>query len=121
MTQDANSAKLKGSLRGQVISPTDEEYDEVRRVWNGMFDRHPRAIARCAGAADVIAAVDHARENDLLVAVRGGGHSFPGYSVCDGGLMIDLSRMKGMRVDPVRRTARAEPGLTWGEFDRATR
>jgi FAD/FMN-containing dehydrogenase len=85
-----------------------------------MIDRRPALIARCAGVADVITCVNVARANNLLMAVRGGGHNIAGHAVCDGGLMIDLSRMKGMRVDPVRRTARAEPGLTWGEFDHET-
>jgi FAD/FMN-containing dehydrogenase len=120
MTPDSIAVDLKNALRGEVVSPADDGYDEVRRVWNGMFDRRPGAIARCAGAADVLAAVNHARERNLLVSVRGGGHSFPGYSVCDGGLMIDLSRMKGIRVDPVARRVRAEPGVTWGELDRET-
>ena len=85
-----------------------------------MIDKRPTLIARCAGAADVIKAINFARSNNLLVAVRGGGHSVAGKSVCDGGLLIDLSLMKGLRVDPVRRTARAEPGLRLGEFDRET-
>lgn len=120
MPVDVNSRDLKNSLRGQVVSPADNGYDEFRRVWNGMFDRRPRLIARCTGAADVVAAVNYARENELLVAVRGGGHSFPGFSVCDDGLMIDLSPMKGIRVDPRTRTARAEPGVLWSELDRET-
>ena len=90
------------------------------RIHNGMIDRRPALIARCAGVADVVAAVRFAREQQLLVSVRGGGHSVPGLRVCDGGLMIDLSRMQGVRVDPARRTARAEGGVTWGEFDHET-
>jgi FAD/FMN-containing dehydrogenase len=105
------------ALRGAVLAAGDPGYDETRKVWNGMFDRRPGLIARCTGAADVIAAVNYAREHNLSVAVRGGGHSFPGYSVCDGGLMIDLLPMKGIRVDPASRTARAEPGVLWGELD----
>ena len=95
-------------------------YDAARTVWNGRIDRRPALIARCAGAADVIAAVNFARTNELLVAICGGGHSPPGHAVCDDGLMIDLSRMKSIRVDPLAQTALAEPGVLWGEFDRET-
>jgi len=112
--------KFAAALRGQLLRPGDETYERARKIWNGMFDRRPALIARCAGAADVIAAVNYARESGLPVAVRGGGHSFPGHSVCDGGLVIDLSPMKGLRVDPAARTARAEPGLRWLEFDHET-
>ena len=112
--------EFKASLRGQLLRPGDDGYDAARKVWNGMFDRRPALIARCAGTADVINAVNFARDNKLLVAVRGGGHSFPGHSVCDGGLVIDLSPMKGMRVDPAARTARAQPGVKWIEFDHET-
>ncbi len=108
------------ALRGELIRPNDAAYDEARKLWNGMIDRHPGLIAQCVGAADVVAAVNFARENNLLVSVRGGGHNVPGISVCDGGLVIDLSRMKGIRVDQARKVARAEPGLRWGEFDRET-
>lgn len=118
MEQDPNP--LNAALRGGVLAPGEKGYDEARQVWNGMFDRRPGVIARCAGAADVIAAVNHARDNNLLVAVRGGGHSFPGYSVCDGGIMIDLAPMKSIRVDPAARRVRAEPGVLWGELDRET-
>ena len=111
---------LKARLRGPLLRPADDGYDRARRVWNGMIDRRPALIARCAGAADVMAAVDFARTHGLLVAVRGGGHSAAGTGTCDGGLVIDLSGMKGIRVDPRARTVRAEPGLTWGEFDRET-
>ena len=117
---DAAINAFGARLRGQLIGPGDEGYDGARKIWNGMFDRHPALIARCAGAADVITAVTFARERGLTVAVRGGGHSFPGHSVCDGGLVIDLSQMKGLRVDPAARTARAEPGVRWIEFDRET-
>jgi FAD/FMN-containing dehydrogenase len=95
-------------------------YDEARTVWIGMIDRRPALIARCSGVADVIDAVTFARDNDLLVSVRGGGHNITGNAVCDGGLMIDLSPMKGLRVDPIRRTACAQSGLTWGEYNRET-
>ena len=111
---------FRASLRGEVLRSGDADYEAARRVWNGMIDRRPSLIARCAGTADVIQAVNFAQANDLAVAVRGGGHSVAGHGVCDGGLMIDLSRLKGIRVDPARRTVRAEPGVTWGELDHET-
>ena len=111
---------FKAGLRGQLLRPGDDAYDEARKLWNGMFDRRPALIARCAGTADVMSAVNFARDNRLQAAVRGGGHSFPGHSVCDGGLVIDLSSMKGIRVDPATRTARAQPGVKWIEFDHET-
>ncbi len=107
---------LRKSVRGVVLFPGQEGYDAARKVPNAMIDRKPAIIVRCAGAADVISCVRFAREHDLLVSVRGGG----GKAVCDGALMIDLSCMKGIRVDPQQRTARAEPGLTLGEFDHET-
>jgi FAD/FMN-containing dehydrogenase len=107
-------------LRGRLVRPGEGGYDEARKVWNGMIDRRPALIARCAGVADVIAAVRFARTHELLVSVRGGGHNITGNAVCEGGLMIDLSPMKSVRVDPARRTARAEAGLTWGEYNRET-
>ena len=112
--------EFKASLRGHLLHAGEDGYDEARKIWNGMFDRRPALIARCAGAADVVSAVNFARDNRLQVAVRGGGHSFPGHSVCDGGLVIDLSPMKGVRVDSAARTARAQPGIKWIEFDRET-
>src|SRR5438477_2307378 len=111
---------LADSLRGRVLQPGDAVYDQARQVWNGMIDRRPALIARCAGAADVIAAVRFARIHELLVSIKGGGHNITGNAVCEGGLMIDLSLMKGMRIDPLARTVRAEAGLTWGEFNRET-
>ncbi len=111
---------FRASLRGRLLTAGEEGYDQARRIWNGSFDRKPALIARCAGAADVIQAVNFARAHDLLVAVRGGGHSLSGQSVCDGGLMIDLSPMRGVRVDPIARRARAEPGVLLGELDRET-
>lgn len=108
------------SLRGDLIRPGDEKYEAARRVWNGMIDKRPALIVRCAGVADVIAAVNFARTHDLLVAIRGCAHNVAGNAVCDGGMVIDLSRMKSVRVDPESRTARAEPGVAWGEFDRET-
>ena len=112
--------KFKANLRGALLRPGEAGYDEARKVWNGTIDKRPALIARCAGVGDVIQCVNFARTNNVLVAVRGGGHNVGGNAVCDDGLMIDLSRMKGLRVDPAHRTARAEPGLTWGEFDRET-
>src|SRR5215217_3684645 len=115
--EEAAIQEFKAALRGELLRPGEDGYEDARKVFNVMIDKKPALIARCAGVADVINAVNFARTNELLVAVRGGGHSVPGHSVCDGGLVIDLSRMKGLRIDPVRRTARAEPGLTWGELN----
>src|SRR5499427_3179930 len=112
--------KFRDGLRGQSFCPGDAGYDEARTVPNAMIDRRPAIIARCAGAADVIGCVRFAREQDILASVRGGGHSIAGKAVCDGGLMIDMSAMKGIRVDPARRTVRAQTGLKLGEFDRET-
>lgn len=111
---------FKTSLRGELLRPGDTDYDEARKVWNGMIDKRPGLIARCTGVADVISAVDFARTHQILVSVRGGGHNIPGNAVCNGGLMIDLAGMHSIRVDPGRRTARAEGGVTWGEFDHET-
>jgi hypothetical protein len=111
---------FKALLQSALLGPGDAGYDDARRIWNGMIDRRPALIVRCHGVADVINSVNFARTNELLVAVRGGGHNVAGSAVCDGGLMIDLSRMKSIRVDPGRGTARAEPGVTWGEFDHET-
>jgi FAD/FMN-containing dehydrogenase len=111
---------LKGQLTGALLVPTDSEYDAARRVWNGMIDKRPALIARCAGSQDVVACVNFARDHNVLISVRGGGHNFAGKAVCDGGLMIDLSPMKAIEIDSNRRIARAETGLKLGEFDRAT-
>src|SRR5918997_1287381 len=111
---------FRSRLRGQFLQHGDADYDAARQVWNAMVDRRPALIARCAGAADVIAAVRFTREQGLPVSVKGGGHSVAGKAVGAGALMIDLSRMDGIRVDPVRGTARAEGGVTWGAFDRET-
>jgi FAD/FMN-containing dehydrogenase len=108
------------ALRGALLRQGEDGYDAAREVWNGMIDRKPALIARCAGVADVIQAIAFARTHNLLVSVRGGGHGIAGHAVCDGGLMIDLSSMKGIQVDPMRRTARAQAGVTWGEFDHET-
>ena len=112
--------ELRAGFRGTLLQPGTEGYDETRRVWNGAVDRRPALIARCAGVDDVVTAVRFARQHDLEVSVRGGGHSIAGLSVSDGGLMIDLSNMKAVRVDPQARTATAAGGVLWGELDRAT-
>jgi FAD/FMN-containing dehydrogenase len=107
-------------LRGELLQAGDEGYEEARKVWNGMIDRRPALIACASSVADVINSVNFARENDLLVAVRGGGHNVAGTGTVDGGLLIDLSRMKGIKIDPERRTAHVEPGVTIGELDKKT-
>jgi FAD/FMN-containing dehydrogenase len=112
--------RLRDSIRGPVIGPDDECYDAARAIWNGAIDRRPAFVARCTGVADVVAAIRFGRERDLLVAVRSGGHGVGGHALCDGGLVIDLSPMKGIRVDPAARTARADAGVLWGELDRET-
>jgi FAD/FMN-containing dehydrogenase len=108
------------SIAGTVIRPEDAAYESARRVYNADIDRKPLLIVQCAGAADAVRSVNYARENKLPIAVRGGGHSAPGFGTCDGGLVVDLSRMRGVRVDPERRTAKVEGGCTWGDVDRAT-
>jgi FAD/FMN-containing dehydrogenase len=113
-------SELRDAFRGQLVQPEDPGYEEHRRIWNGSIDRHPALIARCAGVSDVVQALQFARRADLRVAVRGGGHSFPGFSTCDGGVVIDLSPMKGIRVDPEARTVRAQAGVLLGELDRET-
>jgi FAD/FMN-containing dehydrogenase len=117
---EATVRELRDSLRGDLVLPGDEAYDEARSVWNGLIDRRPALIARCTGTSDVIAAIGFARSEGLTVAVRGGGHNVAGNATCDGGLVIDLSPMKGVRVDPDARTVRAQGGLTWGELDAET-
>jgi FAD binding domain/Berberine and berberine like len=117
---EAAIRELSVSLRGELIRPGDDGYDRARAVFNGMVDRRPALIVRCAGVSDVVKGVEFARSNDLLLSIRGGGHSVAGKAVCDGGLMLDLSPMKGIRVDPARRTAEAQAGLTLGEFDHET-
>jgi hypothetical protein len=111
---------FESTLRGEVILPGDASYEKARKIWNAGIDKHPGIIARCTGVADVIAAVKFARENDLLVAVRGGGHNVGGRALCDGGIVLDLSAMKGIQVDPVNRIARVQGGVTLGELDRET-
>src|SRR5208282_6236141 len=112
--------EFESVMLGKIVHPGDGGYEVARKVWNGMIDRHPSLILYCAGVEDIRRAVDFARTNNLLVAVRSGGHNVAGNAVCDGGLVIDLSRMKGIEVDHKSLVARAQAGLTWGEFDRAT-
>lgn len=123
LRQDIDQAaveELKSRFRGELLVPGSPEYDEARQIWNGVIGRRPGLIARCTGVADIMSAVRFARERQLLVAVRGGGHNVAGTAVCDDGLVVDLSNMKGIRVNPESRTARAEPGVLWGELDRET-
>ncbi len=120
MLKPAAIQDFKQNLRGELLLPSDVGYGEARKVWNGMIDKRPALIARCAGVADVKNCVNFAQANDLLLAVRGGGHNVAGNAVCDDGLVLDLSHMKSVRVDLARRRARAEPGVTWREFDRET-
>lgn len=109
--------RLCAAVRGQVLQPGDEQYDATRAIWNGMIDKKPAVIVQCTGVADVIASVNIAREANLLVAVRGGGHNWAGLAACDGGILIDLSPMKGILIDPEDRIARVQGGVTWGELD----
>jgi FAD/FMN-containing dehydrogenase len=113
-------ATLEPTLRGRLIHPGDSDYDSARALYNGMIDKRPRLIARCVDVADVIASVNYARDQGLLLAIRGGGHNGPGLGSCNDGLVIDLSMMKGVRVDPARRTVRVEAGCTSGDVDHAT-
>jgi hypothetical protein len=113
-------ADLRARMDGALLAPGDPGYEDARRIHNAMHDRRPALIARCAGAEDVRTAIDYARARGLSLAVRGGGHHVAGYASCDGGLVVDLSPMKGIRVDPRARTVRAQAGLTWGELDRET-
>jgi FAD/FMN-containing dehydrogenase len=117
---DSSIQQLRERLRGDLLRPGDPGYDAARAVYNGMIDRRPALIVQCLNVADVITAVNFTRENDLLLAVRSGGHSVSGLGACDGGIVIDLSRMQGVRVDPRDKTARVEGGATWGQVDHAT-
>jgi FAD/FMN-containing dehydrogenase len=117
---EAAIAHLGESFTGALVTPGDPAYHVARKVWNGTIDRRPVVIARCTSGTDVAAALKLARERGLAVAVRGGGHSFAGYGTCDDGLVIDLSLMKGIEVDPQARTATAGAGVLWGELNEAT-
>ncbi|HWP44959.1 MAG TPA: FAD-binding protein, partial [Blastocatellia bacterium] len=119
MVNQAAAQALSASMRGEIIQQGDEYYDDARKVYNGMIDKRPQQIIRCKDVADVMVAVNYARENDLLLAIRGGGHNGAGLGVCDGGLVIDLSQMNGIRVDADSRTVRAEGGCTQGDIAHA--
>jgi FAD/FMN-containing dehydrogenase len=118
--RDAAAQAFVATLRGSAIHPGDPSYDAARTVYNAMIDRKPRIVVECADVADVIRSVEFARENGVTLAVRGGGHSVPGFGTCDDGLVIDLSRLKSIRVDPTRRVARVDGGCTWADVDHAT-
>ena len=120
MTNETTLEAYRAQLRGTLVQRSDAEYDQARKVYNAMIDKKPRLIARCADVADVIASVNFARENKLLLAVRGGGHNGGGLGVCDDGLVIDLSALRGIRVDPKAHTVRVEGGCKWGDVDHAT-
>ena len=119
MLSDTTVAAFRSALRGEVIAPGDGRYDEARKVYNGMIDRRPRLIAKCTDVADVIAAVNFGRDNSLAVSIRGGGHNAAGLGVCDDGLVIDLSPMRYVHVDPQKKTIRAGGGALWGDVDHA--
>lgn len=120
MLQPSTIGELKDSFEGEIILPKDTAYDEARKIWNGMIDKHPAAIARCATTSDVVRAVDFARENRITLAIRSGGHNIAGSALCDDGLVIDLSRMKAANVDPHRRCVTIQAGATLAELDAAT-
>jgi FAD/FMN-containing dehydrogenase len=120
MTTTSATSGLATTLRGDLIDPSDPRYDDARQIWNGMIDKRPALIAQCSGTADVVAAVKGARDAGLTVAVRGGGHNVAGNALNDDGLVIDLSRIRGISVDPQARTARVQPGADWGDLDRET-
>ncbi len=120
MIDQATIEEFKANLRGQLIQPGDEGYDEACKIYNAMIERRPGLIARCADVADVMAAVNIVRENDLLVAIRGGGHNGPGLGTCDDGLVFDMSAIKYTRVDPQASTVQVGGGSTWGDVDHAT-
>jgi FAD/FMN-containing dehydrogenase len=117
---DERLAELRMTFRGRLLAPHDDGYDQARVVQNGLVDRRPGLIVQCSGTADVIDAVNRARQRRLVTAVRAGGHSIAGYGVCDDGLMLDLSAMRGVWVDPDARTVRVQGGATWGDVDRET-
>jgi FAD/FMN-containing dehydrogenase len=113
-------ARLRGSFRGELVLPSDDAYEKARRVWNAAIDRRPALIARCSGVVDVVRAVEFAREHEFLLAVRGGGHNVAGFGSCDGGIVVDLSPMRGVSLDLARRSARVRAGATWGDVDHET-
>src|SRR5512133_903234 len=113
-------ASLRESFRGELVLPSDEAYEHARRVWNAVIDKRPALITRCSGVADVVRAVDFARDQHLVLAVRGGGHNVAGHGTCEGGIVLDLSATRGVSVDLARRTAKAQAGATWGDLDHET-
>src|SRR5438046_5540047 len=119
MLNEDSIAELKRNLRGRLIQPGDADYDDARKVYNAMIHKKPRLIARCVDVADVIRSVNFARDNDLLVSIRCGGHNAGGLGICDDGLVIDLAPIKYTRVDPAARTVTARAGCTWGGVDHA--
>src|SRR6185312_11232672 len=119
MTSD-QIQQLRSRVRGALFEPGDADYESARKVYNGMIDKRPALIVRCVDEADVIAAVNSARDSGVLTAIRGGGHNGGGLGTCEGGLVIDLSRMKGIRVNPADKTVRVEAGCVWGDVDHAT-
>ena len=120
LVSEREISALRARLRGPLVQASESGYEEARALFNAMIDRRPALVARCHGAADVMAAVNFVRDHDVLVSVKGGGHGIAGKAVCDGGLLIDMSQMKGIRVDPAARTARVEPGVLGAELDRET-
>jgi FAD/FMN-containing dehydrogenase len=116
----ANVEELKKGFKGKVITPDDHEYEESRKIWNGMVDKRPAIIARCAGTQDAVKAVNFARDNGIQLAVRGAGHHIAGNSLCDDGLVVDLSHMRAVKVDAAAKRAVAEGGATLADFDAAT-
>ena len=118
--EDGRVERFESTLRGELVRPEDAEYDDARVVWNGVIDRSPALVVRCAGVADVQRAVGFARETELPLSVRGGGHNVAGTAVCDDGLVVDCSAMTAVRVDPVARTAWVESGATWADVDHET-
>ena len=118
--QEDTIRKFKESFRGEVLLSDDTGYDDARSIWNAMIDRRPALIARCLGIADVVTCVKFARERGVILSIKGGGHNIAGLAVCEGGLMLDMSRMRGVWVDPATRTARAQAGCLLGDVDRET-
>ena len=120
MLNQTDIQEYRAGLRGSLLEPSDKSYDDARKVYNGMINKHPHLIAKCTDVADVIRSVNFARKNNLLLSIRGGGHNAGGLGVCDDGLVIDLSLIKYTRVDPVAKTVVAGGGCTWGDVDHAT-
>lgn len=120
MTFDESISKLQNAVTGTIITPESENYEQACKVWNGNINKHPNIILQCRTAEDVVAGIQFARENNLILAVRGGGHSLAGNSICDGGILVDLSTMKAINVDPQTQSVSVAPGVLWDEFDKAT-